>query len=165
MSTPAGVVYGVGVGVPVEFRAVNGILQRSYSGGVTTAANRGAALTYSATANAVDPAAGTSTKCAGLLGQDAYDPSGIPGRVAENVYADGILTYSQIGQPVSVWKMGEFFVTQVSGAVAQWDYLQPTAGGLWLSSTTTNNLTNGSAIATVGNTSSGGAIQLSLNVN
>lgn len=164
MSLPSGVVVGQGVGVPTEFSVKNGILQRSYAGGMVSAASRGAALKLSATVGAVDLADGTTTNLAGILGQDVYDPTTLPAAVAQNIFADGILTYSQTGQPTSVWKIGEFYVTNVNGSVAYGDFLAPAANGHWVSTGATNNVKNGAVVCTVPNAAAGGAIQISVNL-
>lgn len=163
MSLPSGVVVGQGVGVPTEFSVKSGILQRSYSSMKSTA-SRGTCVKHTAVTGEVDIAGAGTTVIAGILGQDVYDPAGIPAQIAQNVFADGILTYSQVGQPASVWKMGEFHLTNVSGAVAYGDFLAPAAGGAWASSGATNNLKNGSVICVVPNSVAGGPIQVVANL-
>ena len=166
MSTPVGVFVGQGVGVPVEFGVKDGIRQRTYSAGMASGPySRGAAVKRTTNEGEVDAAGTADVIVAGVLGQDVYDPAGIPAQVAENIFADGILTFSQIGQPTSVWTLGEFFVTQVSGTVAYGDFMKPYDGGLWASNGATNTLLNGFVICTKGNNSvSGGAIQIAINL-
>jgi hypothetical protein len=164
MSLPSGVVVGQGVGVPTEFSVKNGILQRSFPAGMASTASRGAAVKLSATVGGVDLADTTTTLLAGVLGQDTYDPSTLPASIAENIFADGILTYSQINQPTSVWKVGEFYVVNVSGTVNYGDFLAPAAGGGWVSTGATNNIKNGAVVCVVPNSVAGGAIQISVNL-
>jgi hypothetical protein len=163
MSLPSGVVVGQGVGVPTEFSVKSGLLQRSYSS-MKSAAVRGTCVKHTAVTGEVDTAGAGITVVAGILGQDVYDPTGLPAQIAQNIFADGILTYSQTGQPVSVWKLGEFYLTNVSGSVAYGDFLAPAAGGAWASSGATNNLKNGSVVCVVPNSAADGPIQVVANL-
>jgi hypothetical protein len=158
MSLPPGVAAAVSQGTVIEFQVINGITNRTYPGGCLSSASRGCPVKYSATALAVDVSGNADTRVAGILGQDNYDPTGIPSTVANVIYGSGVWTYDAIGVPVSVWKEGEFFLTNVHGSVSFGDYLEPYTGGLWVSTTTTNNLTNGAVVAQAGNAASGGAI-------
>lgn len=163
MSLPPGVVVGQGTGVPTEFAVKSGILQRSYAS-MKSAASRGVCVKHTANTGEVDLAGNGDTVVAGILGQDTYDPAGLPAAIAQNVFADGILTYSQVGQPTSVWKIGEFFLTAVNGNVDYGDFLAPSANGTWASSGTNNTIKNGSVICVVPNSVAGGPIQVLVNL-
>ena len=163
MGLPPGVVVGQGVGVPTEYAVKSGVLQRTYSS-MKSAASRGTCVKHTSTTGEVDTAGAGVTVIAGILGQDTYDPAGLPAAISQNVFADGILTYSQVGQPASVWKIGEFYLTNVSGSVAYGDFLAPAANGAWASSGSTNNIKNGSVICVVPNSVAGGPIQVLANL-
>lgn len=169
MSNPSGVAVGQGVGVPTEFIVKSGILQRSYSAGMKSAANRGALVVPTAVPGEVDLADHDSppTLVAGLLGQDVYNPASLPASVANNIFADGILQFSQTGQACSVWKIGEFQLTNITGSVTYGQFLIPdTAGGTSgnLKGSSSNTITNGCIVAMSSNATAGGAVLAAVNL-
>ena len=167
MTLPSGVFVAQTAGVPVDFRVVSGDKMRSFPG-CTAAAQRGVPLNYSNSpiVNGVAPAVSTGAQVlAGILGDVVVDMSTTDPNVSNNVWGMGAFTYTEIGQTVSVWQLGEFYVKNVSGTVNAGDFLQPTTNGNWVSSTTINNIQNGAVVCTVGNGGTAGApIQLRINV-
>lgn len=164
MGLPAGVSVGQVAGSTNEFGVKNGVLQKSYSKGVKVTADRGSALIHTAVQGELDLAAATSTLLAGILGHDVYDPAAVPAKVRDRIYGGGLLGVTEIGQPASVWKVGEFSLTNVNGAVAYGDFISPDTSGKWKSSTTTNNLKNGSIVCMEGNSVAAGPIVVMVNL-
>lgn len=162
MATPS-VTVGQGQGVPVEFGVKQGSLAVSdYK--MTVAASKGllvkADTTVSQGAKLVTSG---DTIVAGFLNDTAVDVSALPADVQKNIFAMGLLDSKPVGEPVTVWKIGRFFVTAVTGTVADGDFLKPSTAtdGFVMTSTTTNALKNGSIMCLKGNGGvSGGPIEV-----
>ena len=147
-----------GPGVPVEFVVIQGISAKQTLP-MASAANPGTLLKYNpgGTPPGVDTAGGSDVVLAGVLQEATFDPSTVPALVANQVWGIGVLEIRKIGEPVSVWDNLLAKFTNVSGTINEGDFIRATTGGLLIGTTTTNNITNGSLVCTVGNASVSGA--------
>lgn len=161
MSTP-GVVVGQGIGVPVEFDVVRNSISVTYPS-LASVASKGACVKPTATEGEIDLAATGDTLVAGVLLQSSYDPSLLPADVRDNLWGDGLLNFRKIGEPVSVLKNGEVFLTAIHGTPTYGQFLIPYNGGLFQGSAT-NTLTNGAIVVTKGATTSGGPVVAQVNL-
>jgi hypothetical protein len=165
MST-SGVTSGQAAGTFQAFLAKHGVLQiPDYT--MSQAATAGALVKAKTDApQDLQLTVGGETVVEGILGDSVIDPSTLPADVAQRIYAAGILTDTFTNSPVSVWRVGRFFLTNVSGSVAYGDFLEPDTAvpGNVKSAGAANPLLNGSIRCLQPNSVAGGPIEVWENI-
>lgn len=148
----AGVTLAQGPGVPTEFIVKVGT-HAKLTLPMASAASPGTLLKYNpgGTPPGLDTAGGSTAVLAGILQETTVDRSALAPELAAVVWGVGILNVRDIKEPVTCWDDGEFQVTNVSGVVAEGDFLWDAASGVFIGTTTTNHITNGSIVCLVGN--------------